>query len=314
MNHQNFMQQFRQDYARAASLSGLPIQEINGLLNVYFSKVEENNRSPFAFDLFHRAVETPFDYYQFGLDFIAPLVNFKGSSISGLEQIHRIEQQLNDHENVIFLANHQTEPDPQLIDLVLGTVAPELGKKIIFVAGHRVIEDPLAIPLSLGRNLLCIYSKRHIENPPEDKLKKILHNQRTLKTMEQLLSEGGKVIYVAPSGGRDRPNDRGRVEVAPFDPQSIELFSLIAKQAKTKTHFYPMALFTYPILPPPNELKKELGEERKPGYSPVHLSILPEINFDDLVSEKLPKQEMRETRARLIWEQVNDAYQRFLSA
>ena len=42
--------------------------------------------------------------------------------------------------------------------------------------------------------------------------------------MERLLAEGGKCIYVAPSGGRDRPNAQGEIQPNAFDPQSIELF------------------------------------------------------------------------------------------
>ena len=49
---------------------------------------------------------------------------------------------------------------------------PRLAEEMIFVAGHRVISDPLAVPLSIGRNLICIYSKKHIENPPEVKAAK----------------------------------------------------------------------------------------------------------------------------------------------
>ena len=43
---------------------------------------------------------------------------------------------------------------------------------MIFVAGERVITDPLAIPFSMGSNLLCIYSKRYIDHPPEKKIEK----------------------------------------------------------------------------------------------------------------------------------------------
>ncbi len=100
---------------------------------------------------------------------------------------------------------------------------------MIFVAGERVITDPLAVPFSMGRNLLCIFSKRYIDHPPEQKMKKQLHNKRTMELMSELLSEGGKAIYVAPSGGRDRPNADGVVEIAPFDPQSIEMFYLMAR-------------------------------------------------------------------------------------
>jgi len=58
-----------------------------------------------------------------------------------------------------------------------------------------------------------------------------------MELMSELLSEGGKAIYVAPSGGRDRPNAQGVVEIAPYDPQSIEMFYLMTQRAGHLTHF-----------------------------------------------------------------------------
>ena len=34
-------------------------------------------------------------------------------------------------------------------------------------SGDRVTTDLLAMPFSMGRNLLCIFSKKHVDNPPE---------------------------------------------------------------------------------------------------------------------------------------------------
>src|SRR5690606_4917236 len=128
--------------------------------------------------------------------------------------------------NVVLLANHQTETDPQIISILLEKSHARIAEQIIYVAGERVITDPLAIPFSMGCNLLCIYSKRYINSPPELKNEKQLHNKSTMELMSRLLKEGGKIIYVAPSGGRDRRSSSGKVEVASFDPQSIEMFSL----------------------------------------------------------------------------------------
>eukprot|EP00953_Heterococcus_sp_UTEX-ZZ885_P042334 21517-Heterococcus_DN1.PRE.2 len=65
----------------------------------------------------------------------------------------------------------------------------------------------MAIPFSMGRNLLCIHSKKYMETPPEGKHAKQTHNVRTLKKMSEMMaSEEGQFIWVAPSGGRDRPD------------------------------------------------------------------------------------------------------------
>lgn len=62
-------------------------------------------------------------------------------------------------------------------------------------------------PFSMGRNLLCVYSKKHMEDDPEKKQAKMNSNRKTMVTMQRMLNEGGKIIWVAPSGGRDRPKE-----------------------------------------------------------------------------------------------------------
>ena len=60
------------------------------------------------------------------------------------------------------------------------------------MAGDRVTTDLLAMPFSMGRNLLCIFSKKHVDNPPELKSQKTRHNRNVMKTMGKMFSEGGK--------------------------------------------------------------------------------------------------------------------------
>jgi glycerol-3-phosphate O-acyltransferase len=186
---------------------------------------------------------------------------------------------------------------------------PDLGREMIFVAGERVIADPMTAPFSMGRNLLCIYSKRHIEHPPERRAAKVLHNRKTMERMADLLGEGGHAIYVAPSGGRDRPNASGQVEVAPFDPQSIEMFRLMAQRAARPAHFYPMALATYDIMPPPEKVEIELGEPRKLRRGPVHLAIGEELDFERFTEHD--RDTRRVAQAQGAWEAVRDAYKAF---
>ena len=241
-----------------------------------------------------------------------PFVDVARSKIFGHESIQQIQAQLRKRENVILLANHQTEPDPQIISLLLEPIDPKLAADMVFVAGHRVVTDPIAIPLSLGRNLLCIYSKKHISYPPQDKEKKVLHNQRTLKKLQELLNEGGYCIYVAPSGGRDRQNTKGELEVAPFDPQSVELFWLMGQQAACPTHFYPLALQTYPIMPPPGQVEKEVGEKRIIHISPAFLAFGSEIDMEHFPgSVQCDKRTLRTKRAEYIWNLVRQDYQAF---
>lgn len=229
---------------------------------LFLELVKKEIKSPSIFEPYHKKIRHPIDYYRFGVDFFRPLVDMSHSHILGEEHLETIRHYLKKNENVILLANHQTESDPQLISLLLEKTHPEIGESIIYVAGERVVTDPLAIPFSLGCDLLCIYSKRYIDYPPSEKAEKQLHNKKTMGLMSRLLEEGGKIIYVAPSGGRDRRSVHGTIEVAPFDPDSIEMFYLMARLAKTPTHFIPFTLATYDLLPPPETIQIELGEKR----------------------------------------------------
>jgi glycerol-3-phosphate O-acyltransferase len=205
-------------------------------------------------------------------------------------------------ENVVFFANHQTEGDPQAISLLLEKTHPDVGRDITFVAGERVTTDPLAVPFSMGRNLLCIYSKRYIEHPPEKRAERQRHNQKTMERMSALFGEGGLCIYVAPSGGRDRVNSDGILEIAPFDPQSVEMYCLMARRSGRATHFYPMALDTYAFLPPPDTIQVELGEPRRITRTGIHLAVGAEIDMDAL-GRDVPgdKHARRSVRAHAIW-------------
>ncbi|WP_075883401.1 1-acyl-sn-glycerol-3-phosphate acyltransferase [Candidatus Protochlamydia sp. W-9] len=277
-----------------------------------FELAMKQSENPYQFEIFHQSIRSPFDYYQFGLDFIRPLINFEKSTVLGREQLAKICQQMAQGDNVILLANHQTEPDPQILSLMLENIDKKLATEMIFIAGHRVISDPLAIPMSMGRNLLCIYSKKHISHPPEKKTQKVSHNQRTMRKMSELLSEGGRCIYVAPSGGRDRRNSEGQITIAPFDPQSLEMFWLMAQQADHPTHFYPLSLHTYDLMPPPKHVEKELGEKRTAQFSPVHLAFSAEIDMKRFSeSEHLDKKTKRNKRAEFIWKIVRRNYELF---
>lgn len=275
----------------------------------------QQTRSPYIFQPYHERIRSPFDYYKFGTDFLRPLVDKARSTVVGHDHLKRIQAQLLQGDNVVFLANHQIEADPQALSILLDDHYPGFAEKIIFVAGERVTTDLFAVPFSMGRNLLCIYSKRYIDHPPEKKVEKQLHNKRTMELMSLLLKEGGKAIYVAPSGGRDRRNKQGVVEVASFDPGSIEMFYLMAQKAKTPTHFYPMSLVTYDVLPPPETIQIELGEERHTERAPIHLAVGPPLNMVEFPgSDQMDKQARRQARAHYIWNEVNSGYQKLLGS
>ena len=300
------------DFINAYKASVLDFSKSLPCLFLYLEFLKAQIENPFPFGHFHKKIRYPKDYYQFGLDFITPLIDFNQSSIEGLENLQSIQQILSKQENVVLLANHQTESDPQAIAAMLEERFPEIAQSIIYVAGERVLTDPLAVPFSLGCDLLCIYSKRYIDHPIEKKAEKQSHNKKTMTLMSKLLQEGGKIIYVAPSGGRDRKNTLGKINVAKFDPDSLEMFYLMAKIAKTPTHFFPLALSTYDLLPPPDCIQTELGEKRTAQRTAIHLNFGSEFNMDHFpTSDPLNKKIHRENRANELWNIVNSQHEKF---
>lgn len=66
---------------------------------------------------------------------------------------------------------------------------------------------------------------------------------------------------MAPSGGRDRPDpETGKFVVSPYDPKSVEVFRLMAAKAMGRnktgpvTHFFPFAMWTNKLVPPPDQV------------------------------------------------------------
>lgn len=304
------LKNFYHNYKKAGLSNGHDEETIRHNFAALAKFVADEVNTPSTFEPYHEAVFSPSDYYQFGIDFMNVLVEHP-VKIMGQDHLENIARTLKAGHNVVLFANHQTEPDPQLISIALMHKYPDIAKNMIFVAGERVITDPLAIPFSKGRNLLCIYSKRYIDHPPELKLQKQLHNKKTMEKMSELLKEGGKIIYVAPSGGRDRKNPNGDIQVAPFDPQSLEMFILMARKAKTKTVFHTLALSTYYLMPPPEGIQIELGEDRLCNKTKIGFYFGAAIDlekYNDLGDKHI----QREKRAQDLTLEVNDHFHALL--
>ena len=303
---------FLESFEDVCIANGQDLDKVSHTMEQVLKASAEQMTKPYQFEPYHERIREPIDYYQMGIDFIQPLCDMAKSTLSGRSNLKAISEQLASGENVILFANHQIEADPQVISIMLHDSYPTLAEEMIFVAGERVLTDALAAPFSMGRNLLCIYSKKYIDTPPEDQHKKQLHNKRTMQLMGELLSKGGKCIYVAPSGGRDRLNKEGIVELAPFDPSSIEMFHLIARRSKTKTHFYPLSMATYSILPPPEAAHEGKSEKRITRGGSIHLHFGDAIDLDHLPGQSsLDKHSQRKLKSDYIFKEVNKAYKNF---
>ncbi|CAI9290970.1 unnamed protein product [Lactuca saligna] len=278
------MEELYHNYKTAVLKSGDPCAEdiVVSNMRVAFDRMFLDVKEPFEFSPYHEAIREPFDYYTFGQSYIRPLINFKESYVGNVSLFTKIEQQLNQGENVILISNHQTEADPAVIALLLETTNPHISENIIYVAGDRVITDPLCKPFSMGRNLLCVYSKKHMNDDPELVDMKRRSNTRSLKEMALLLRGGSKIIWIAPSGGRDRPDPvTNQWFPAPFDANSLDNMRRLVQHAGVVGHIYPLSMLCHDIMPPPPQVEKEIGEKRLISYHGTGVSVGPPIDFQE---------------------------------
>ena len=81
--------------------------------------------------------------------------------------------------------------------------------------------------------------------------------------------QGGLLLWIAPSGGRDRPDDDMRWLPARFDPSAVELMRHLVSRAKPPGHLFPLAMHSGEMMPPPKGLLKSLGERRLTYFTGV---------------------------------------------
>lgn len=233
------------------------------------------NKYPFGAT--HKAIRDldGIDFYQFGCDFFRSVI----ADTVVLGHFDKAMEQLNMGHNVVFLANHQSEADPQVMSVCLEKAGfQDAAEKLTYVAGHKVTTDALAIPFSMGRNLICIHSKKHLDADPETKPMKQKQNLQAMSEMLGLLKQGGTALWVAPSGGRDRRDlTTGKVPIAKFDSKTIDMFRLMGNKSKQPTHYYPLAMVSYDLCPPPDYVEAGTGEQRNVRYSAVGISCGEEL-------------------------------------
>ena len=219
------------------------------------------------------------DFYKFGCDFFRPPMDVPNSVVLGQASLDQIKEQVEKGENVVLLANHQSEADPQVVSCLLEKVGMgQEAENITYVAGHKVTTDTLAIPFSMGRNLICIHSKKHIDADPETKPLKQRQNLGAMSGMLGKLKNGGSIIWVAPSGGRDRRDlETGKVPIAPFDQKTVDMFRLMANKSKVPTHFYAFSMVSYDLCPPPDFVEAGTGEQRNVRFGPVGINVSDEL-------------------------------------
>ena len=240
----------------------------------------------YEFDVTHTALRgnpdkengNEIDYYKVGCDFFRPCMDIENSVVLGQDNLNKAMEQLANGDNVIFFANHQSEADPQVVSCMLEKAGfAEQAADCTYIAGHKVTTDPLAIPFSMGRNLICIHSKKHISVDPDTKPQKQRQNLKAMSAMLKKFKKGGCLIWVAPSGGRDRRDlETGKVPPAEFDSKTIDMFRLMGNKSGKPMHYYPMAMVSYDLCPPPDYVEAGVGEQRNVRFVPVGIQVGPE--------------------------------------
>lgn len=309
------------NYKNAIIGSGLPGADEAFVAKVMASVCERvleqlNPAAAYTFPSHHERILEPYNYYNFGQRYIRGLVDFSRSMLGHESNFAEINEQLERGENVVLLANHQTEADPAVFALLLEAKFPKMASDVIYVAGDRVVTDPLCKPFSMGRNLFCVHSKKHMDDDPATKAEKQAINRRTLRAMQNALNEGGKLLWIAPSGGRDRAVDEetGENIPDPFDPAAVELMRALVTKAKPEGHLRPFAMYSYRVMPPPKSVEKNIGERRLVFHAPVGISLGEELQVDDIVAGIEDKEAKQEKLATVAWEQTMQLYKELMHA
>lgn len=221
------------------------------------------------------------DFYKWSLDFWSPLIDKEKSQFLGIENMKKIVKWKEEGHNIFLIGNHHIEADANIIRYFFKIHGYEnISKEIIFIGGHKIRVDPLSKPFTASANILCVYSKKYIENPPHLKEEKIAFNIKSLSVLQNLLNEGNKIIWFTPSGGRDRKSPDGTIKISPFDPKIIQTFYVFAKRTKLKMHFVGLALNTYNLCQPPDTIDvDEIEKERTCSFTPIHVNLGEDI-FD----------------------------------
>jgi len=315
------MLDFYNNYKNAVTGSGVPGADealVASVMSAIADRAAEQFVNPYTFPSFHSRILEPYDYYEFGQRYVRHLVNFNESVLGHTEIFDKIEAQLAAGDNVVMLANHQTEADPAVWALLLEKTHPRLASDVVYVAGDRVVMDPLCKVFSMGRNLFCVHSKKRLDDIPELKAAKQKQNRTTLIQMGKKFNEGGTLVWIAPSGGRDRPGSNGNWLPAPFDGAAAELMRTLLAKAGPPGHLYPTAMNSWGIMPPPQELQKNLGERRLTYYSACGVSVCPELDVDAIVGNSGTTPEEKAQRAQKLadtaFEQVTEEYKLMTAA
>ncbi|KAG5067751.1 hypothetical protein JHK85_000128 [Glycine max] len=281
------MEEVYNNYKSAVIQSGDPkskeivLSNMIALLDRIFLDVTD----PFVFQPHHKAKREPFDYYVFGQNYIRPLVDFKNSYVGNMPLFIEMEEKLKQGHNIILMSNHQTEADPAIIALLLETRLPYIAENM------HMLDDPALVEMKRNANI------------------------RALKEMAMLLRSGSQIVWIAPSGGRDRPDPHtGEWAPAPFDTSSVDNMRRLVEHSGPPGHVYPLAILCHDIMPPPLKVEKEIGEKRIISFHGTGISVAPALSFSETTATSENPEKAKEVFTKALYDSVTEQYNVLKSA
>ena len=100
----------------------------------------------------------------------------------------------------------------------------------------------------------------------------------------------------------------GRLDIAPFDAQAVEMILLVSRQSGTHAHLYPVALATHGVFPPPLTVEVAVGERRVCGGGPIAAAFGAEIDLEVISTSSEDRHARRTARASHIEGLVRELY------
>ncbi|KAG0462030.1 hypothetical protein HPP92_020506 [Vanilla planifolia] len=305
------LEELYHNYRNAVAQSGVSRADeiILSNMTVAFDRILIDIECPFIFSPHHKAIREPFDYYMFGQNYVRPLIDFRKSYVGNISFFFfEMEQHLRQGHNVILFSNHQTEADPAIIALLLEKTNPHLAEAM---GSYR---STLQTIQHGKKSTVCLLQK-HMFDDPELVERKRRANTQSLKEMAVLLRNGSQIVWIAPSGGRDRLSGQtGEWLPATFDVSSLDNMRRLAEHSGVTGHFYPLAMLCYDVMPPPPQVEKEIGEQRKLSHHGVGLSVAPELNFYDVCVHCEKPEEAKEAFSIAVYNAVTEQYNILKSA
>ncbi|XP_057992434.1 glycerol-3-phosphate acyltransferase, chloroplastic-like, partial [Hevea brasiliensis] len=109
------------------------------------------------------------------------------------------------------------------------------------------------------RNLICVYSKKHMGDVPELTEMKKRANIQSLKEMAVILRDRSQIVWIAPSGGRYHLDPLpGEWYLAPFDAASVDNMRRLAEHSGAPGQY--LSLLCHDIMPPPPQVKEAYAQ------------------------------------------------------